>query len=164
MIESFGTDRGSAAYRFQLAVLDHYRRICEELADWDASLRARGLRGIALIERSPWDGLRVFIPANRDAMTDREYAECVAAAEELVTEGIWAGRLVIRLVAPIAECVKRIRRRGRTGELHLPLSYLETICQRYASMPADLLLQSLSPADLRSNTSHVVRLIKGNTG
>lgn len=148
-----------AAYCMQMAVLDHFTTLTRELEEWSESLNKRHKRGIALIERSPWDNIYVFLPANQKRMDLTEYQECYDRAQRLSQEMCWRSCMRITLMADFVSCSRRIRRRCRAGEQHLPDSYIQNVIQMYANDSEALILWNSKPWDLKTNASKLIDLL-----
>lgn len=134
-----------AAYRMQTAVLDHFASLTLELSHWSETLRERHERGIALIERSPWDVINVFLPANEKMLTPLQYQICFNRAVNLIQEPCWRLSCNIMVMASFDECFRRIRRRFRHGEQNLSPTYLQTVIDMYSNSSTSLKLLNLNP-------------------
>jgi len=97
-----------------------------------------GVDRVAIVERSPLEVIRVFLPTNQATCTTPSSLAAMAAIKEIcafmLRESVWCHAEYVLLKADPQDCYERLRGRRRESERCVPLDYLMNLHDRYECM------------------------------
>jgi len=83
-----------------------------------------------IMERGPWSSINVFAPAQCLNETFKQVFQGLIEAVRPLLDNAMPTAVIYLYLEPII-CLQRIQQRGREGERHLTLSYLQTLHKHY---------------------------------
>jgi deoxyadenosine/deoxycytidine kinase len=111
-----GTD--TDLYNFQMLVFSHYVRVTAILDEAD------DIQQPVFVERSPLDGLNIFLEVNRERV---DFSALIAMYRIIAEHRVWKTATYVHLMLGPKECIKRIAVRDRAGEDQILLEYMEKL-------------------------------------
>lgn len=133
-LQKFYKDPHQYAFMFQKDVEMHFFRLTKRLEQLEETAAADGEIVHVFVERSPVDVAEVFLPMNRDVLTEEQFNALAASMEQLSAHPVWASAQSYTIKCTVDEGLERINTRRRSGEERITRAYLEDLQQRYDAL------------------------------
>lgn len=131
-LQKFYADPEAYVFFFQKEVEAHFLRLTRILEKMDEESGALDI--VAIVERSPLDVAHVFLPLNKDKMTQAEYENLMFTMVKFTQRPVWKEAQYFFVTCPVNECMRRIAQRNRGGEECIDKTYLEQVHNFYSAM------------------------------
>jgi len=115
----------------QYLIMGHYSKVSTHIQDMQEKCAQDGLKRLLVIERSPFDVLHVFLPANRSMLSDNNYLALETFCQHYARQPYWKNALILYLQASAEICYDRACHRKRNSEKTLSRDYMDTLDKLY---------------------------------
>jgi len=123
-------------FMFQMEVTVHMHNTTKRLEQLADGSECKDV--VVFVERSPIDILEVFLPLNRDKLTEDNYKCLVTAMTMYAGRDVWKNATYFYVSCPVRICAERIRKRQRNGEENIDEQYMNRVLTLYDEMARKL--------------------------
>jgi|UniRef100_A0A6C0IX80 deoxyadenosine/deoxycytidine kinase len=121
-------------FLFQMEVAFHMHTVTKFLDQLTDAHKNDDEKVIVYVERSPLDVLEVFLPLNRDRLSDENYRCLVTMMQVYANHAVWQNANYYYISCPFRICAERVRKRSRDGEQKIDDDYLQRVEHLYDEM------------------------------
>lgn len=129
----YSSPTGENLMALQLLVMTHYAKVHASLLNLRDKCAVDGLMRLAIVERSPFDVLHVFLRSNSKKLTQKDMKCLAHQCRFYMGHPIWQNALILYMDAAPQLCLERMGLRSRPSEKPVDISYLETLAWNYTA-------------------------------